>query len=82
MPSTIIPILKQIIADELDVDIKIADIGNEMPLLEDGIGLDSVAVMEFIVLIEKKFDFKFSDDELTFEPFTDLNTLADFIAKK
>ncbi len=82
MPSTIIPILKKIIAEELDVNIKVEEINNEMPLLEDGIGLDSVAIMEFIVLIEKNFDFKFSDDELTFEPFKDLNTLAEFIANK
>jgi acyl carrier protein len=82
MSSTIIPILKKIIAEELDVNIKVAEINNDMPLLEDGIGLDSVAIMEFIVLIEKKFDFKFSDDELTFEPFANLNTLADFIANK
>jgi len=82
MPSAIIPILKKIIAEELDVNIKEEEINNEMPLLEDGIGLDSVAIMEFIVLIEKKFDFKFSDDELTFEPFKDLNTLAEFIANK
>lgn len=82
MPSTIIPVLKTIIAEELDVNIKEEEISNDMPLLEDGIGLDSVAIMEFIVLIEKKFDFNFSDDELTFEPFANLNTLADFIANK
>ena len=74
--------LKHIIADELDVNIKFDEIDETAPLLEEGLGLDSVAVMEFISLMEARFGFKFSEEELSLEPFNNLQTLADCISTK
>ncbi|MDR4508105.1 MAG: phosphopantetheine-binding protein [Candidatus Brocadiaceae bacterium] len=82
MNATITADLIKIIAEELDVNIKAEEISGDMPFFEDGIGLDSVAIMEFIVLIEKKYNFKFSDEELNFERFKNLATLAAFITEK
>lgn len=74
--------LKNIIANDLDINVDIDSIQDDASLLEDGIGLDSVAVMEFISIIEQKFGLEFSDDELNLEPFKDLQVLSEFIAKK
>ncbi len=74
--------LKQIIANDLDVNADMESIRDDVSLLEGGIGLDSVAVMEFISIIEEKYDFKFSDDELSMEPFQSLTVLSEFVAKK
>lgn len=74
--------LKDIIVNNLDVNANIDSIRNDVSLLEGGIGLDSVAVMEFISIIEEKFDFQFSDDELGMEPFQSLNALTEFVAGK
>lgn len=74
--------LKHIIANELDVNVSEDSIQEDDSLLEGGVGLDSVAVMEFISIIEEKFDFEFSDDELGMEPFQSLNTLSAFVAGK
>lgn len=74
--------LKQIIANDLDVNRKIEDIKDDVSLFEEGIGLDSVAVMEFITLIEKRFGFQLAEDELNMEPFRTLQTLAQFIQNK
>ncbi|MGV6808419.1 MAG: acyl carrier protein [bacterium] len=74
--------LKHIIANELDVNADINTIRDDVTLLEGGIGLDSVAIMEFISIIEEQFDFQFSDDELNMEPFQNLNTLSEFVASK
>jgi acyl carrier protein len=80
--SNILAELKSIIANELDVNIKLADISDDAPLFEGGLGLDSIAVMAFITLIEEHFHFQFKDDELNLSPFQNLQILADFINSK
>lgn len=80
--NEIIQRLKQIIAEELDINAKIENIRDDVGLLEDGIGMDSVAIMEFISIIEEKFGFQFSDTELSMEPFKNLTVLSQFIAEK
>jgi acyl carrier protein len=82
MIENVIEQLKQIIADDLDVNLKQEEIDEDVSLFEEGLGLDSVVIMEFISLIEARFGFQFSDDELNMEPFQNLQTLADFISTK
>ncbi len=74
--------LKHILANDLDVNLTVEDIDGESSLFEDGLGLDSVSVMEFITLIEERFGFQFSDSELNIESFKSLNILADLISNK
>lgn len=74
--------LKHILANDLDVNLTVEDIDGESSLFEDGLGLDSVSVMEFITLIEERFGFQFSDSELNIESFKNLNILADLISNK
>ncbi|MBF0240765.1 MAG: acyl carrier protein [SAR324 cluster bacterium] len=82
MIENIIDKLKQIIADDLDVNLKQEEIDENVSLFEEGLGLDSVVIMEFVNLIEAHFDFQFSENELNLEPFKNLKTLADFISSK
>ncbi|MGK5092452.1 phosphopantetheine-binding protein [Deltaproteobacteria bacterium TL4] len=82
MIENIIDQLKQIIANDLDVNLKREEIDEDVSLFEEGLGLDSVVIMEFISLIEAHFDFQFSDNELNMEPFKNLRILADFISTK
>jgi len=74
--------LKQIISQDLDVNLKQEEIDDEVSLFEGGLGLDSVVIMEFISLIEARFGFKFSDDELNMEQFKNLKILAEFVSAK
>ncbi len=80
--STTIERLKHIIANDLDIKIDKDSIRDDISLLEGGIGLDSIAVMEFISLLEQSFGFQFSDDELSMEPFENLTTLTEFVENK
>jgi acyl carrier protein len=80
--STITERLKAIIANDLDVNVELEGIADDAGLLEDGIGLDSVALMEFISIIEERFSIQFSDDELGMEPFQNLRALSECIARK
>lgn len=82
MNQEIINKLKDIIADELDVNLKKSEIKDDASLWEDGIGLDSVTLMEFISLIEARFSVQFLDEELDFEQFKNLTCLAEIISTK
>lgn len=78
----IITKLKDLIVYELDINIKREELSDDSPLLEGGIGLDSISIVNLIVLIEKNFNIRFQDEEITMDLFSDLNTLASFIESK
>jgi acyl carrier protein len=68
--------LKQIIVEDLDVDVDYQELTPTMPLFEGGLGLDSVVLVELISCIEKRFDVVVADDMLTAETFKDLESVA------
>ena len=74
--------LKTIIADELDVNLTIEEIADNVSLFEEGLGFDSIAIVEFISAIEKQFDIEFDDSELDPQNFQSLQVLADLISSK
>ena len=82
MSETIVNQLKNLIAQELDVNLEAEEIDDDISLFEDGLGFDSIATVELISLIEKHFDVEFDDSELNPESFSSLKVLAEFIATK
>jgi len=82
MSEAITEQLKEVIADQMDVNIQKNEIESDMSLMEDGLGLDSVAIMEFISLVEAKFSFKFDEDELNMDGFRDLQTVTELVSSK
>jgi len=75
-------VLRELISKDLDANIAHEEIENDTPLFEDGLGLDSILLVELISLVEKKFDIKFSDEELIPEYFSTVGNLADTISGK
>lgn len=82
MSGALVNQLKTIMAEELDVNLKVEEIDENDSLFEGGLGLDSIAIVELISLVEQHFNFQFCDTELTPESFSNLNVLADFISVK
>jgi len=80
--ASIIAKLKEIIANELDINLTIEEIDENTSLFEDGLGFDSIATVEMISLVEKHFDVQFEDSELSPEYFGNLNILSQFIISK
>ena len=74
--------LKELIVYKLDVNMKMEDLHEDSPLFEGGIGLDSISIVNLIVLIEKNFKLNFQDDEISMELFSNLDTLSGFIESK
>ncbi len=82
MSETLVNQLKAIMAEELDVNLKVEEIDENASLFEDGLSLDSIAIVELISLVEQHFGFEFSDSELSPESFSNLRVLANLISSK
>lgn len=74
--------LKDIIVHDLDANIEASQVLDDISLYENGVGLDSIAIVNLIVMLEKKFGFTFEEDELNADMFSSVNNLVDFIYKK
>lgn len=75
----IITELKRLLVEDLDARITVEMVTDDVPLLESGLGLDSIVLYEFITLIEKRFGFEFADQDLGTEIFQNLTILAQHI---
>ncbi|AOY80287.1 phosphopantetheine-binding protein [Moorena producens JHB] len=82
MSETVANQLKQLIVQELDVNLKLENIDDNAPLFYEGLGIDSLAIVELITLIEEHFKFEFSDSDLRADNFVNLNSLANLVARK
>ena len=75
--------LKAQIIEQLNLeDLTPADIQDDAPLFGDqGLGLDSIDALEFIVLLDSNYGIKIADPAQGKEIFQSVNTLADYISK-
>lgn len=72
--------LKGQIAVQLKLkNIKREDIGDDQPLFEGGLGLDSLDVLELIVLLKQKYKLRISNPEDGLKVFQSVRTMAEFI---
>jgi acyl carrier protein len=74
--------LKSILVKDLELNLKEEDIPDDVSLMEGGLALDSVVIAELIGQIEDQFGFRFDDDNLRENLFSNLTTLAELVANK
>jgi len=77
--DTTIEQLKDLVADRLDVNIRREEIDADSPLLEEGMKLDSLAIVELITLSEERFGIEFGENDLNMDAFANLRALASVI---
>ncbi|MCH2230087.1 MAG: phosphopantetheine-binding protein [Crocinitomicaceae bacterium] len=75
--------LKEQIIEQLNLeDLTSADITNDAPLFgDDGLGLDSIDALEFIVLLESSYGIKIADPSEGKEIFHSVDSIAAYIEK-
>lgn len=78
----IVDLLKGIIANDLDINISEEELDENISLFEDGIGLDSIAVVHLITRIEKQFEIQINDNEISTKDFKSLTVLSKLIENK
>ena len=74
--------IKQAIIRSLRLPMTVADIGDATPLFGEGLGLDSIDVLELVIEIERSFGATIEDEQTGMEVLRSVDTIAAFIAKQ
>jgi acyl carrier protein len=78
-PSTASPeelALAELIVTSLNLDVAPADVDPDAPLYRDGLGLDSIDILEVALVLSKSYGVKIrSDDENNLKIFSSLRSL-------
>lgn len=75
--------LKQLIIEALNLEgMQPDEIGDDMPLFGEGLGLDSVDALELVVAMEKHYDMKIKSDEIQPEAFRDVRSLLAWVEQR
>ncbi len=73
--------LAQLIVEALNLEVRPDEIASDAPLYGEGLGLDSIDILEVALVVSKKYGFQLrSDDENNVKIFTSLGSLAAHIA--
>ena len=73
--------LKQIIIDKFIPGLTVEEFDENTPLLEFGVGLDSVANMELILEIEKQLGVEIDESEINGEILYNFSSLLNYLEK-
>ena len=73
--------LAGLIVESLNLDVPPADIDPDAPLYGDGLGLDSIDILELALVVSKNFGVQLrADDANNHKIFSSLRSLADYVA--
>lgn len=71
-----------LMVEALNLETNAADIDPAAPLYGDGLGLDSIDILELALVVSKRYGFQLrSDDQDNVQIFASLASLADHIAR-
>lgn len=75
--------LAQLIVEALNLETDPASIDPEAPLYREGLGLDSIDILEVALVVSKRYGFKLKqDDQDNVRIFRSLNSLAAHVAER
>jgi acyl carrier protein len=75
--------IKQAIVRCLRLPISAAEIGDDTPLFfEEGLGLDSIDVLELVLELERSFGVAIRDEQTGMTALKSVNTIHDFVLQE
>lgn len=81
--AALLPEVAELIVSALNLDMAPAEIDADAPLFGDGLGLDSIDVLEIALVISKRYGFQLrSDNQDNVRIFSSLRALAAHIASQ
>jgi acyl carrier protein len=82
MSDQVLEKVKRIVVEDLDLNLSYEDVDETVPLFEEGLGLDSVILVELISFIEERFNIQLGDEALNTEAFKNLQSVAGIIRRQ
>jgi acyl carrier protein len=81
--EALLPEVAELIVSALNLDMDPGEIEADAALFGDGLGLDSIDVLEIALVISKKYGFQLkSDNEVNIRIFSSLRALSTYIASQ
>lgn len=81
--EALLPEVAELIVSALNLDMAASEIEADAPLFGDGLGLDSIDVLEIALVISKRYGFQLrSDNQDNLRIFSSLRALAAHIASQ
>jgi len=74
--------IKQAIIRSLRLPITADEIGDATPLFGEGLGLDSIDVLELVLEIERSFGVAIADEQTGMKVLGSVETIADYITSE
>ena len=82
-PNALKQKIKELMVENLMLQITTAEIGDELPLFgPGGLGLDSVDALQLVVALDKNFGLKIREPEAAREILRNVNTIAQAVQQK
>jgi acyl carrier protein len=78
-PETLKAEIKQAIVRSLRLPISPQEIGDSTPLFGEGLGLDSIDVLELVLELERSFGVSISDEATGARVLRSVDTIAEYI---
>ncbi len=74
--------IKKVLVNKLLQGFKPEDIGDDAPLIELGVGVDSVATLELILALEEEFHITIDESEVNQELISSINSISNYVSKR
>jgi acyl carrier protein len=74
--------IKQAIVRSLRLPITADEIGDDTPLFGEGLGLDSIDVLELVLELQRSFGVLIDDEKTGIDVLRSVDTIAEFILKQ
>jgi len=74
--------IKQAIVRSLRLPITPEEIGDSISLFDEGLGLDSIDVLELVLEIERTFGVSIGDEQTGMKVLRSVDTIADYITNE
>ena len=68
--------IKKILLENVLKDLEPDELQTDSPLIEYGVGLDSVATLELLVALEQEFKIQIDESEITPETFETIDSIS------
>lgn len=81
--SALLGEIAQLMVSALNLDVPAAGIDPDAPLYKEGLGLDSIDILEVALVVSRRYGFKLrEDDRDNLRIFQSLRSLADHVAER